>query len=110
MYLEELQDARHDLVLEKKSHPMFLPRYAGRALVMSLKQQRLRNIFAVNNFLYYKYVYYRNFAILLKINRIFKICLRNILSMYLEIYSLNSVYVSAILNKIVIFLNFKFIL
>ncbi|XP_075210256.1 dynein heavy chain 2, axonemal kl-2 [Lycorma delicatula] len=46
MYLEEMQNARHDLVLEKKCHPAFLPRYAGRATVISSKKQTLQNIFS----------------------------------------------------------------
>ncbi|XP_039277425.1 dynein heavy chain 2, axonemal [Nilaparvata lugens] len=45
MYIEEIQDARNDLVQAKRQHPSGLPKYAGRALVARLKRKRMENLF-----------------------------------------------------------------
>lgn len=44
----EIQETRSNLVDEKRSHPMGLPRYAGRALMAKLKKERLKNIMKVS--------------------------------------------------------------
>lgn len=53
MYMDEIQVARNESVVEKRCHPMGLPRYAGRAQIATMKKIRLQNLFTVLSYYCY---------------------------------------------------------